>query len=128
MATIDRDHPLRVLLDAALANREVPSRSEVGEIALHDDVTEREARRFSDSVIAYSRQIVELAQGGDQGEARRVVVEAVEELGDLVDTDAAEQDRENPRDLAARIPRASAPTRRTRIDAERDEALSRITR
>lgn len=114
----DRDNPLRDLLDEAMTTGTAPKASAVRTLPLREEITDTQGRRIHRAVSEWAMEIADAMEGGENAQARRLIVEAMDELGEYFDPDAQ---REDPRALAEQVPRGGAPTRMTRVDALRDD-------
>ena len=107
-----------------MTSKRPPKRNDVEAIPLKEDVRSSDARNFVREVIARGAEIAKAASEGENGEARRLILDAMEELGDLVDLDAPVDEDEGPGELARRVPRGSTPSPNTRAEAERSDFVS----
>lgn len=114
-AGADRANPLRDLLDGVLVTKQALKRTDIDALPLVDGLTVEEEQDVRKRVEDFAAEILSAAQAGHNGEARTLVREAVDELGEYVGKD----ENDDPRTLADRVPRTGRTSRMTRADAER---------
>lgn len=114
----DRGNPLRDLLDETMTTGTAPKASAVRALPLREEITDAQARLIHRAVSEWAMETADAMEGDENAQARRLIVEAMDELGEYFDPDAQ---REDPRSLAEQVPRSGAPTRMTRVDALRDD-------
>jgi hypothetical protein len=116
----DRARPLRDLLDGILVTKREAKRADIDALPLVDGLTADEERDVRQRVEDYAAEILEAVQAGQNGDARTLVREAVDELGEYI----GEDEKNDPRALADRVPRTGRTSRMTRADAMRDDIPS----
>ena len=113
-AASNRATPLRDLLDGILVTKREPNRSEIDALPLIDGLTAGEERDVRERVAEYAAEIASAANAGENSEARALVREAVDELGEYI----GEDEKENPGGCRTRWPGRGART----IESTRSEA------